>query len=83
MANLFQIGCLINIGFDPLRLYKPGLVKYRVGEVAALKSTAYKGCCPENHLLQAAICKVGINKNRGWETDKGVVFILKPAGLPP
>ena len=83
MANLFQIGCLINIGFYPLCIYKSCLVKYRVGKVAALKSTAYKGCCPENRLLQATICKVGINKNRGWETDKGVIFMLKPTCLPP
>ena len=51
IADLFQIGCLINIGVNPPGFYKPGFMKYRVGKVATLKSTAYKSCCPENSLL--------------------------------
>jgi hypothetical protein len=51
ISNLFQIGCLMNIGVNPPGFYKPGLMKYRVGKVTTLKSTAYKSCCPENSLL--------------------------------
>ncbi len=51
ISNLFQIARVINVGVNPLRIYKPGLVKYCVGEVTVFKCTAYKSCCPENSLL--------------------------------
>jgi hypothetical protein len=51
ISNLFQIGCLMNIGLNPLCIYKSCLMKYCVGKIATLKSTAYKGCCPEDRLL--------------------------------
>ncbi len=47
-----------------------------------LKTTPNKGCCPEDSLLQTAPCELSINKDCGWETDKRVVFLLKPAVMP-
>ena len=28
ISNLFQVGCLVNIGFNPFCINKPGFVKY-------------------------------------------------------
>ncbi|GAX62006.1 hypothetical protein SCALIN_C28_0208 [Candidatus Scalindua japonica] len=73
----------MDVAFNPQGFNKPGLMKYRVGKVAVLKSTANKSCRPENSFLQTALCKLSINENGRWKADKEVVFLFKPAGLPP
>jgi len=74
---------LFDIGINPLRIYESGFMKYRFAERTFLKRTANEGCRPENCLLQTASHKLCFKKDRGREADKKIIFLLKPAVLPP
>src|SRR3972149_10801422 len=83
IPNLFQVGGLVNIGVNPLFIYESGLMEYRFVECAFLKRAANKGCRPKNGLLQTAPYELCFNKDRRGKTDKKILFLFKPAVLPP
>ena len=83
IPNPLQIGRPLNIGVDPLRVNKSSLVEYRFVERTFLKSAANKGCCTKNGFLQTASRKRCFHKDRGGEADKKIIFLFKPAVLPP
>ena len=83
ISNLLQVCCLVNIGINPLRINKSGLMEYRFVERAFLKRAANEGCRPENGLLQTAPHELCINKDRRGKADKGIIFLFKPAVMPP
>ena len=58
-------------------------MKYSIVERTTLKTTSNKGCRPEDSLLQTAPHELSINKDREGETYKKIIFLLKPAGMPP
>jgi hypothetical protein len=74
---------LFDIGINPLRIYKSGFMKYRFVERTFLKRTTNEGCRPKNCLLQMASHELCFYEDRRREADKKIIFLLKPAVLPP
>lgn len=83
IPNPLQVGRLLNVGVNPLRVDKSGLVEYRFVECAFLKSAADEGCRTENGLLQTASRERCFNKDRRGKSGKEIIFLFKPAALPP
>jgi len=73
----------VDIGINPLRINEPGLMEYRFVESTFLKRAANEGCRPEDGLLQATFRERCFKKDRRGKTSKKIIFLLKPAVLPP